>query len=184
MDERITLQLSDETPVLLRPIARDDKEGLRDGLERLSAESRYQRFLMPVKELSPKLLQQLTEIDYRNHMAWVALDISRPPGVGIGVARYVRLSEQPQAAEMALTVVDSHQRRGLGAELLRALAESASQHGIRSFEGDMLADNQGMMKLLRRFGGSARLEAPGVLRFRLPVASLLNGKERLALQAS
>lgn len=172
MQEQISTRLRDGTPVLFRPIAPEDKDSLRDGLQRLSPQSRYQRFLMPVKEFTPKMLRHLTEIDYRDHMAWVALDMSRPQALGIGVARYVRLHDRPSVAEVGLTVVDSHQRRGLGKELLKMLARTAGEHGIEAFESDMLADNAGMLKLVRRFAGSARLEAPGILRFSIPVANI------------
>jgi hypothetical protein len=55
--------------------------------------------MSPVTQLSEDQLRHLTEIDYRDHMAWVALDPTEPEVPGIGVARYMRLAAEPMVAE-------------------------------------------------------------------------------------
>src|SRR5699024_7718543 len=64
--------LSDGLAVTLRPLLPEDREGLKEGFERLSDESRYQRFMSPMDELPERYLEYLTNIDYRNHFAVVA----------------------------------------------------------------------------------------------------------------
>ena len=159
--------LKDGSRVLIRPVLPTDRVVLAREFERLSPESRYRRFFGPVKVLSDSLLDYLTSIDYVNHFAWAAL--SADPGPfgdpqGLGVARYIRLSD-PVAAEMAVTVVDDWQGRGLGRVLLDALVLEALENGITRFEGDVLVENRPMQEMLRRTGARFRSDSPGVLRF-------------------
>src|SRR6266516_2026316 len=102
------------TRILVRPILAEDKDRLREGLGRLSDESRYRRFLTSLEHLSDEQVRRLTEIDYVNHMAWVALDLARPTHPGIAVARYVRLAEDPTIAEPAVTVLDEYRAEESG----------------------------------------------------------------------
>jgi len=159
--------LRDGNRVILRPAVPADRELLMAGFERLSPESRYRRFFAPMKALSPVLLDYLTLIDYRDHFAWAALSAEPGPDgrpIGAGVSRYIRL-EDPQAAEMAVTVVDDWQGRGLGRVLLDALVLEALENGITRLEGDVLLENRPMQALLRREGAIFRPGEVGVVRF-------------------
>jgi GNAT superfamily N-acetyltransferase len=121
------IALRDGMPILVRPILPEDKDRLREGLTRLSRASRYRRFL-------------------------TALDPTQPAQPGLGVARYVRLPEDPTTAEAAVTVLDQYQGRGIGTILLEVLAASARQHGIRRFRAYVLAENVTMVEILRDLG--------------------------------
>lgn len=143
--------------VLIRPIAADDKDRIEQGLEHLSQESRYRRFFAPVSHLTDAELAYLTELDYDNHFAWGALALDEPDQPGIGVARYVRSGEDPEAAEAAVVVADEWQAKGIGGLLLRVLAETALHHGITRFEAMVLASNEPALEFMRRFG--AQLDA-------------------------
>jgi GNAT superfamily N-acetyltransferase len=160
--------LRDGTRILVRPILPEDKERLREGFALLSAQSRYRRFLTSLEYLSDQQLRDLTEIDYDDHMAWVAVDPSRPAWPGFGVARYVRLAEEPAVAEAAVTVLDDYQGRGIGTILLRMLAGTARAHGIRSFRGYVLAENAPMMDIMHDLGATAAQEGP-LLRVDVPI---------------
>jgi RimJ/RimL family protein N-acetyltransferase len=167
-DDARELALRDGTRILVRPILPEDKQALREGFDRLSGRSRYRRFLTPLEHLSDRQLRDLTEVDYVDHMAWVAVDPSRPERPGIGVARYVRLPEEPTAAEAAVTVLDEYQGRGIGTILLGLLAGSARAHGIRCFRGYVLAENAPMMEVLQGLG--ARVAQDGtLLRIEVPI---------------
>jgi GNAT superfamily N-acetyltransferase len=160
--------LRDGTRILVRPVLPEDRERLREGFARLSARSRYRRFLTSLEHLSDQQVRDLTEIDYDDRMAWVALDPSRPSLPGLGVARYVRIAEEPAVAEAAVTVLDEYQGRGIGTILLRVLAESARERGIRSFRGYVLAENAPMMDILHDLGATAAPEGP-LLRVDVPI---------------
>jgi RimJ/RimL family protein N-acetyltransferase len=160
-------RLRDGTRVVVRPILPEDKHRLNEGLQRLSELSRYRRFMTVVHELSEKQLRYLTEIDYVDHMALVALDPEQPGLPGLGVARYVRLPNR-EVAEVAITVMDSHQGRGLGTLLLGLLSRCASEGGIHTFRAYVLADNRPMLKMLLDLGATVQREE-GTLRLDVPV---------------
>ena len=140
--------LRDGSTVLVRPIEASDSDLLRRGLERLSDESRYRRFLSPVSRLNQSQLRYLTDVDHHDHEALIALEPNS--GEALGVARYVRTA--PEAAEFAVTVIDDWQGRGLGSALLDLLAGRAREEGITHFGALVLAENEEMLELLRHLG--------------------------------
>ena len=96
----------------LRPIAPQDKPLLAASFERLSEESRYRRFFTVKKELSAAELDYLVDVDHRVHEAIIAIDPSS--GEALGIARYVRATDDGQVAEVAVTVADDWQGLRLG----------------------------------------------------------------------
>jgi GNAT superfamily N-acetyltransferase len=156
--------LRDGTPVRLRPIVPEDKALLVEGFRRLSAESRYRRFMAPIEELTADQLRFLTEIDYVDHFAWLALDLDAAGHPGVGVSRYVRIPEEPEVAEAAVTVVDDYQGRGVGTLLLEALGAVALENGITRFRGYALEDNRPILDVLEAMGATTAHDSPGMLR--------------------
>jgi RimJ/RimL family protein N-acetyltransferase len=147
---RMPTVLRDGSEVLIRPVGTTDAPLLADGFARLSAHSRQMRFLTVKQELSLAELRYFTEIDHHDHEALGAVD--RANGRGVGVARYVRSLEDSQTAELAVTVVDEWQGRGLGTELVAQLSERAREEGIRRFTALVAADNAAMAGLARTVG--------------------------------
>ncbi len=140
------IALRNGSRIRIRQGHRADRDLLLRGFERLSPESRYRRFLAPMPELSEAAVRYLTEIDHHDHEAMIALDDAT--GEGIGVARYVRNPDRPDAAELAVTVIDDWQRLGIGGLLLEVLSARAREEGITTFTALMLATNRKMMRLL------------------------------------
>jgi GNAT superfamily N-acetyltransferase len=152
--------LRDGSGVRIRQLRRSDRQLLLRGFERRSPESRYRRFLVPTRKLSEQTLRYLTEIDHHDHEAMIALE--EETGEGIGVARYVRDPKCPDAAEVAVTVVDDWQGRGLGTLLLDVIGARARQEGISTFTAMILATNGTMMHLLNHeFGAVSVLDRQG-----------------------
>jgi RimJ/RimL family protein N-acetyltransferase len=139
--------LRDGSQVLIRPVRRTDAPLLADGFGRLSVRSRWMRFLTAKTELSPAELRYLTDLDHHDHEALGALD--HRDGRGVGIARFIRDAADPHAADLAVTIVDDWQGRGLGAELLARLSDRARQEGIYRFTALVSADNVAMTGLLR-----------------------------------
>lgn len=139
-----TFRLPDGGRVRVRPLRPDDRAALTAGFRRLSDRSRRLRFHAGKGTLSDAELDHLTHLDYVDHFAWAAFDLDDPERPGIGVARYVRLEDEPDVAEPAVTVVDDHQRRGLGSLLFRLLARTAAERGIRRFRAYVMAANLGL----------------------------------------
>jgi RimJ/RimL family protein N-acetyltransferase len=166
----VDVTLADGGRIRLRPVVPDDKDRLVEGLRRLSPESRYRRFLSPVTELSARELAYLTELDYDDHFAWGALDLDDPEQAGLGVARYVRLRDDPTAAEAAVAVVDAHQGRGIGTLLLQVLTMTAREHGIDRLVASAVSDNPPLQHLLRELGVTTRWDpASGCVRAEVPI---------------
>jgi RimJ/RimL family protein N-acetyltransferase len=138
--------LRDGTEVEIRPIGPADKDRLAEAFARLSPESRYRRFFRPLKELRAGDLRYLTEIDHHDHEALVAIAAD---GSLVGVARYVRTEEEPELAEVAVTIVDDWHGRGVATELLRALVDRARAEGIERFVALVLGENREALDLFK-----------------------------------
>jgi RimJ/RimL family protein N-acetyltransferase len=142
--------LPDRTPVLIRSIRPDDKRLLADGLRHLSETSVQRRFLSPKTRFSRSELRYLTEVDGIDHVALVAEYPGEPVRRLIAVARFVRLPDDPRAAEAAIVVGDDWQGRGLGSLLAAQLASAARTRGIERFTATMASDNVPAHRLLRK----------------------------------
>lgn len=150
----VVATLADGTRLELRPIGPDDKPLLVEGYRRLSPRARYLRFFAAADELSRSQLAYLTEIDQRHHVAVGVLHDGEPVAVG----RFVRLLRDPYGADVALTVLDAYQGRGIGRLLLETLAAVARIHGLERLHFDVLPENAAMLALLDRVGAMPRLE--------------------------
>jgi hypothetical protein len=157
--------LDDGTHVTLRHIRPDDAGALKRGFEQLSQRSRYQRFGGAIVALTHNQLRYLTNVDGKDHVAIVATTLassssssssSSSPSdeVGLGIGRFVRNSKDPSTADVALTVVDELQHKGLGRILAIALGRAALERGIHRFQGQALADNETVRNLLDEMGAS------------------------------
>jgi RimJ/RimL family protein N-acetyltransferase len=143
-------RLPDGASILVRPIRPDDKRMLEDGLRHLSDESVQRRFLTLKRSFSRSELRYLTEVNGRDHVALVAEYPGEPVRRLIAVARFVRLADDPTAAEAAIVVADDWQRRGVGTQLAELLAAEARHAGIRRFTATMASDNVAAHKLMHR----------------------------------
>jgi acetyltransferase len=133
----------------IRPIRADDKARLAAGHARLSAESQRRRYLAAKPRLTAADLRYLTEIDGHDHVALVAVLGDRPQMI-VGVGRFVRLHEDPEAAEFAIVVDDQLQGQGLGGHLAELLAERAAAEGVKRFTATTETDNEAAQRLIGR----------------------------------
>lgn len=152
--ESLPFRLRDGTTIVLRPVVHADRERIQGGMTMLSSQSRYFRFFTSVQQLPRGLLEHLTEIDQQNHVAWLALDPSPPSPLGLGIARFVRLPDDPSTAEMAFVVIDSWQRRGVGTALLALLHVKAAALGIRVLRAVVLPENTATIVWLKGLGAT------------------------------
>ena len=157
------VSLRDGASITVRPIAPQDKPLLVDVFGRLTEESRYWRFFMNLRGLSHAMLVDFTELDHSDHEAVIAIEPSS--GQALGVARYGRLSEDPDAAEVAVAVVDDWHRRGVARALLAELSARAQEEGFRRFVAVVRADNRSALALFGTVGGSKLRLAGPILEF-------------------
>ena len=148
------LMLADGTRLRIRPIRREDREGLAALFARLTPESRYRRFLSPKHELTPRELAFFTDIDHVGHEAIVALD--QRDGSIVGVGRYVHVGDRAGVAEVAVVIADELQSLGIGTELATRTVRRARVNGFTLLTATTLWENRPARALLRRLGFRAR----------------------------
>jgi RimJ/RimL family protein N-acetyltransferase len=155
------LTLRDGHVVDVSPLERGDREGLAAAVRRLSDETRYLRFATAKPRLTSRELDFLVDVDHDRHEAIVAIDpITRR---GVALVRYVQVPGEPGVAEIAATVTDEWQGRGLGTELLAQLGARARDNGYEAFRASVLASNRRSIAMLLA-AGFAPLPSSGVLR--------------------
>src|SRR5436190_824961 len=157
--------LSDGGVVHIRPVRPDDEAALLALYEQLSDESIYLRFFSPVPRPTAAQLERLTNVDYVDRMSLAALLGDEM----VAIARYDRIGETREA-EVAFTVRDDQQGRGLGTLLLEHLAVAARANGISTFSADTLPSNMRMLNVFKDAGWSAeRRFADGSVHVRFPI---------------
>ena len=157
--------LRDGTPALIWPLLDTDRDLLQSGYAELSPASRRSRFLTELPELSQGLLRLLVEdVDGHDHVAVVLTVLPADGGARpVGVAHLVRDPDRPATADVAVTVLDAWQGRGVGAALLAAVL--ARRPGdIATLRTTVAAENRPSLKMLARGGRMTTCrEAGGVL---------------------
>lgn len=140
-------------PFTIRAIRPEDKEHLLKAFHSLSKETIYLRFFELKAKLTDRELAYLTEVDFVDHVALVAVLGPEDDQEGAGVGRYiVDRDSDPLRAEAAFAVVDQHQNRGIGTQLLYHLAEVARGAGVKEFTGEVLGENLKMMEVFFHSG--------------------------------
>lgn len=99
----------------------------------------------------PHMLVRLTQIDYDREMAFLALTKQNGKAVEMGVVRYA-INPDKTSCEFALVIADAFQNRGLGGVMMQTLIDTARARGLRYIDGEVLAHNTGMLKLMQRLG--------------------------------
>ena len=138
--------------ITVRPIRPHEADLLQNYIRSLSSESRRNRFLGAVGELSPAGLAQLTRMDRHGGAALLAFADGRDT-VPIAESMIVKLPNS-ERCELALSVADSWQGKGVGARLLRNLECQAKRLGARFLFGEVLRTNTAMKCLARKEGFS------------------------------
>ena len=136
--------------VRIRQVRPGDVQALARAYARLGEESRYRRFFTARPELSDSFLHAAAEVDHENHEALVALPLLS--GEIVGECRFVRLPDRQDTADLAVTVVDAWQGRGLASALLARLSARALEVGIAYFTAEILAENRTVLDMLPRLG--------------------------------
>ncbi len=154
LEERVTLK--DNSSLLIRPIQPEDADRERAFVARLSPETLYLRFMMPIRELAPSMIERFTQIDYGRELALVGV-VSRTNDHGessdeiVGVARITPTTE-PSRCEFAIVVEESMQGTGLARALMQRLIEAARTLRYTQIEGVVLRENPRMLKFCEAMG--------------------------------
>lgn len=150
--------LRDNTPVLVRPLRREDRHREEAFVRALSPNARRFRFMCTFKEASPELIDQLMDVDGNLRMAFVALVHEDGQLREVGVSRYSAGTDRSRC-ECAVTVAEGWHHRGLAVVLMRHLIDVARQHGFRQMFSIDSADNEPMRDLAHYLGFRRTIDA-------------------------
>jgi len=141
--------------ICIRPLRPDDRVREIQFVNSLSERTRYLRLMTPIRFLSSQLLDQFMDIDYDQRMAFVATTMRDGIEAFVGVVRYGR-TDQPDTAELGITVTDGWQRDGVGRLLIDVLSRFARHQGFKHFIGIVLPENHRMLAFANRLGFDAK----------------------------
>ncbi len=155
--------LKDGTPVLIRPMKPEDEPMVADLLDNCSDQTLYFRYFRVIKSWPHEALIRFTQNDYDREIGLAA--IGEPPGppVMMGVGRLVMTPER-DAGEFAVIVADPWQGKGLGPKLIERVIDIARESGVKLLSGDVLAENQAMLDLVKGLGFSVQAPREGTCR--------------------
>ena len=142
--------LRDGRPIEIRAVRPNDKDDMLAAIGRTSTELLRRRFFVVKRGFSQKEIDFFVRIDFRDHVALIALadEDGRPTIVGGG--RYVVV--EPGSAEVAFIVIDGYQGQGIGSHLMRHLAGIARDAGLTELIAEVLPENTAMRKVFSKFG--------------------------------
>jgi acetyl coenzyme A synthetase (ADP forming)-like protein len=150
--------LKDGGSLLIRAVRPSDEPLLADLLRRLGPESARYRAFGAAIPLTAEHLASLTHADFEREVALGAVLRERGVERMVGAGTYSRVGHARDAktAEIALTVADEHQGRGIGTLLLEHLARIAQASGIEELRAEVMAGNRKMMDVFAACGLEAR----------------------------
>jgi len=148
---RTTHLLHDGTQIIYRPIHPTDEPRMRDLFYKMSEQSKFYRFMGHLKRVPRSQIEDFVYIDHRSEVCVVGVLPSAAGEEIIAVGNYY-LDAKTNKAEVAFTVADSWQRRGIGTFMLKHLTRMARRNGIGGFTAEVLAENKGMQTVFNRSG--------------------------------
>jgi len=166
----VEVALRDGTPAEVRAGGQPgDREALVRGFDTFSAQSRYRRFLTAMPSLSEAMVRRLVdEIDGSDHIAVVLTP--KATASPVGVARMIRSPSDPSTADVAVSVADDWQGRGVATALLAVLVPRRPA-GTTTLVTEVAVDNAASLAMLRRLGPTRlHLHSPGTLEVRVDLA--------------
>ena len=155
-----------------RPLVQADRETVADLFAGLSERSRFRRFHALQTHLSDTQLRALFDLDYRDRFAWAVAVTCDGTASPVAVGRYARYGGRADA-DLALTVRDEWQGRGIGRSLLDTLIITAHHHGLVAFDTIVTADNEPMLHVLRQRGARLSPVNAGEVNVVLPFAGII-----------
>jgi GNAT superfamily N-acetyltransferase len=173
----IQTHLNDGIPVCIRPVGKDDEQRLKDGIAKLSPQSRYLRFFSGMREAPPQVIKALITVDGHDHIAWGALRSDVPGTPALGVVHAFRERDNPGVAEFSVAVIDEYHGRGLARLLSAVLLLDCQREGLAHLAVNILPENRPALTLARSLGsqgtGHSGGQGGGVSAFDITIADAL-----------
>jgi RimJ/RimL family protein N-acetyltransferase len=148
-DETVFFTTKDSFTYEVNKITPNSKELIKEGFSKLSNKSVMFRFLELKKHLSEKELEYLSNPDGIKHVAFGAIFNDGVEKHGIGVARYIKTTED--TAELAVTIIDEFQGKGIGKNLVKIITLYAKKANLKYLIGTVNCYNESMMRIVRKY---------------------------------
>ncbi|ABC63740.1 hypothetical protein ELI_08240 [Erythrobacter litoralis HTCC2594] len=148
--------LEDGEAVCLRTIRPGDEARMREGIAKMSPQSRYLRFFSGARTPPDWVIERLLDADGDRHLAWGAIATDAPGEPAIGAVHVFREEDDPQCAEFSVAILDAWHGRGLGKLLTATILLDAQEEGIEAFHVDTLAENRRAIEFTLSLGGKAQ----------------------------
>ena len=145
------LHWKDQHHLRVATIHPENKKQISEGLKYMSSASIRNRFLGSKKAFSEKELSYFTEFDGWNHYA-IGMEECNGGCRGIAVIRIVRSSECSTDGEIAITVIDEYQQKGIGSFLLELIILAALERDFKRLSFTFLPQNEALQRLVKRCG--------------------------------
>ena len=142
--------LRDGRQIEIRALRREDEADMLAAVGQTSAQSLQRRFFVMKRHFSDKERAFFMDIDFKDHVAIVAVADEGSRKVIVGGGRYIVF--EPGRAEMAFVVIDTWQGRGVGSILMRHLIKIANVAGLSELTAEVLPENAAMLKGFGKFG--------------------------------
>jgi acetyltransferase len=141
--------LRDGTGILVRPVRPEDEPLYQPFFAAVTPHDLRLRFFAPVKEFGHAFIARFTQIDYARAMAFIAME--KCSGKMLGVVR-LHADANYDSGEYAILVRSDLKGRGLGWLLMQMIIEYARGEGLKTIEGQVLAENTAMLAMCKELG--------------------------------
>ena len=150
----------DGLELFFRPVKASDERLFQEYLYHLSERSVYLRFFHVRKDFPHELAQELVAVDYEENLGLVGT-LGTSDTSPIVAAGHWMLDCNENMAEVAFSVADDYQHRGIGTHLLRFLVRVAREQGIRGFKATVMLANRAMISVFQKSGYVLQTELEG-----------------------
>ncbi|SEN94301.1 Protein N-acetyltransferase, RimJ/RimL family [Rhodospirillales bacterium URHD0017] len=137
-------------PLDIRALRTADRAEMLAAVGRFSKETLYRRFFAPKRHFSEREIDFFLNVDFKDHVALVAVLSEAGGAMIVGGARYVVCGSG--RAEVAFAVDDLHQKLGIATHLIVHLIRIARAAELKELIAEVLPENAPMLKVFERCG--------------------------------
>jgi RimJ/RimL family protein N-acetyltransferase len=143
------VKLLDGARVFFRPLKLEDAVLYPDFLAAVTHDDLRLRFFAAMREVSPELIDKLIHYDPAHAMAFVAIE--EATGKLLGVVR-LHDDNDDVNGEFAILLRSRLKGHGLGWLMMKHMIAYAKERGLKTVQGQVLADNTTMLKMCGELG--------------------------------
>lgn len=168
-DEIIETLAEDGKPICIRSVRQSDEPRMREGIARLSEQSRYLRFFSVQPMPSDSVIERLVDVDGHDHIAWGAIHCDGIDNPAVAAVHAIRCDDHPRIGEFSVAVIDEYQGIGLARMLTTVLLIHCEVEAICELDIQTLAENMPANRFILSIGGERQESSAGVISYRLAV---------------